>query len=104
MKVVRAGQILVLTALLGFFQGVESQPHGDEAGSHMEMGMNMSAVDIEWSDSFKVPNYFRHPEYAFWIASHIISMVLAWCIALPIGELPVNVIGCLDSYNNSCNV
>lgn len=87
MKVVRAGQILILTAILGFFQGVESSPHGDEGGGHGGMiGMNVSAVDIEWSDSFKVLNYFRHPEHTFWIYSHIICMVLAWCIALPIGE------------------
>lgn len=103
MKVVRAGQILLVTALVGFIHGVDSSPHGDEGG-HMGMGMNMSAVDIEWSDSFKVPNYFRHEEYTFWIYSHIISMVLAWCIALPVGKSPLSVIGCSESYKCSCNV
>jgi hypothetical protein len=84
----RATSLLYLALCLGTFPIVLSTPHGDESGNMGGDGhMNMSGpVDIEWSDSFKVPNYFRHPDYTFWIWSHIILMIVSWMIILPLGK------------------
>jgi hypothetical protein len=66
---------------------VLSIPHGDDEMEGMGgMGGMNSTIQIEWSESFSKPSYFRHPEYKFWIWSHITSMVLAWFIALPLGK------------------
>jgi hypothetical protein len=82
--------LLYSALLLGALHTALSAPHGGEAESaggmeHGSMDMNASG-SVEWSESFNEPNYFRHPSYVFWIYAHIISMVLAWAIALPIGK------------------
>jgi hypothetical protein len=77
--------------LLGALHPALSVPHGGEVESsaggieHGSMDMNASA-SVVWSESFSKPSYFRHPNYVLWIYAHIISMVLAWVIALPIGK------------------
>ena len=81
---------LYFALLLGALHPALSVPHGGEAESasgmvHGSMDMNASA-SVEWSESFSKPSYFRHPNYVFWIYAHIICMVVAWVIALPIGK------------------
>jgi hypothetical protein len=78
---------LCLALVLGALHPALSVPHGGEAESAggMAMDMNMSGA-VEWSESFDKQNYLRHPDHVFWIYAHIISMVFAWAIALPIGK------------------
>src|SRR5258708_2692765 len=81
----RTTPLLSLALALGAIPLVLTSPHGGDGGTEggaMEMTPNL---DIEWSESFNKPNYFRHPSHVFWIYSHIISMVLAWFVLLPIG-------------------
>jgi Isoprenylcysteine carboxyl methyltransferase (ICMT) family len=81
---------LYFALLLGALHPVLSVPHGGEtesAGGMAQGSMDMSvSAPVEWTESFGKPSYFRHPNYVFWIYAHIISMVLAWVIALPIGK------------------
>ena len=104
---VRVTVIFYLSVFLGALPLVWSSPHGDEGGmtgGHGGMNMNGS-VNIEWSDSFKKPNYYRYPDFGFWIWSHIISLILAWTIVLPLGRFIKRQMMCKTKSNqNSRNV
>lgn len=87
----RLFQPVLLAGLLTFATAV---PHGDEHSSasaaHREMSsMNMSPssnTSLLQTDSFGQPNYFRHSSHSLWMYGHIIAMVLAWTILLPLSK------------------
>jgi len=79
---------VVCTLQLGLIALSSAVPHGDEHGSSglMHGGGSNKTANIEWSESFDVPNYFRHPNQSIWVYTHIISMIIAWAGLLPLGE------------------
>ncbi|KAF2666660.1 hypothetical protein BT63DRAFT_415775 [Microthyrium microscopicum] len=64
---------------------VSASPHEGESMQHGSAN-NMTS-SIEWSESFDVPNYFRHEGYTFWIYFHIFSMIGSWAILLPLSVM-----------------
>jgi hypothetical protein len=87
------GNMISSALLLGALPLVMALPHGHEpvkntnATSSGMSGMNMGPKDVEFSESFNVPNYFRHPEMTLWIYGHIAAMMFSWCILLPLSKL-----------------
>jgi hypothetical protein len=75
-------RIAILTTLGVVSASPAPNPHGEDE----DMDMKMSFVEVEWSESFDVPNYFSHHGQKFWIWSHIATMMLAWAVVLPVGE------------------
>lgn len=82
-----------LLASLGFVAlfALQSLPgafaHGDEDESsheHMSMDKPMNMGDM--GQAPERPTYFLHDEHTTLILAHIVLMVLAWVVALPLGE------------------
>jgi hypothetical protein len=90
----QAWQLLQTALLLGLLPLVTAIPHGDENSSdsaaHSDMAsMNMhpnSNSSLGQTGSFGQPNYFRYSSYGIWMYGHILSMVLAWTILLPLSK------------------
>jgi hypothetical protein len=105
MLAARALSIVLAVLFLGIIALSEATPHGDghskfdvvaalpsshvlDSGhrAHTHGIASNLTIHVDWSDSFSVPNYFRHSEHVFWIYSHIIAMTIAWALVLPIGK------------------
>jgi hypothetical protein len=85
--------------LLGALPLVIAVPHGDQMTAQNVTASAMGGMHmepLEMSESFKFPNYFRHPEMATWMYGHIAAMVVSWCIVLPLSKL----IREIDDYNS----
>ena len=60
--------------------------HGD--GSGMEMNsMNTSLhVPTQYDENWKMPSYAGLPEHSSAMVGHVVFMVLAWFLVLPVGK------------------
>lgn len=89
MRTDRALSFCSFALLLGVLPLIAA--HGNEDGMAMGDAHSMETSHTAVADSTKepvvAPSYFRHPEYQGWLYAHIATMVLAWIVALPIGEL-----------------
>ena len=58
-------------------------------GMGMGMHQNMTAVYAALNETNPTPDsYYNHPEYATWMYAHILLMIVAWIIVLPLGKPP----------------
>jgi hypothetical protein len=91
----QASPLFQTVLFVGLLPLATAIPHGDENSSasaaHREMSsMNMhlnSNTSLHQTDSFRQPNYFRYSNHGMWMYGHILSMVLAWTILLPLSKL-----------------
>lgn len=64
--------------------------HGDDGAMDMDMSMGDNVIatgDEPATDVEYPPTYFSHAEHRGVLIAHIALMVLAWVVALPLGEL-----------------
>lgn len=81
-----AFRVAAATAFLGLLLPVVLA-HGDD--DTMDMGEAVGlAADEPNPDVEYPPTYFAHPEHRGVLVAHIVLMVLAWVVVLPIGMAP----------------
>lgn len=64
--------------------------HGhDEPATAMAMNASPEHVapqDQPLPDDWAIGSYYEHPEYSGWMTAHIVLMIVAWMIVLPVGK------------------
>lgn len=82
-----AALFLVVAAALPL---VAAHGHGhDEAATSMAMNAAPAPVapkDKPLPDDWSIGSYYDHPGYSGWMMAHIVLMIVAWMIVLPVGK------------------
>jgi len=50
------------------------------------MSEPVAAKDKPLPDDWSIGSYYEHPGYSGWMMAHIVLMIVAWTIVLPIGK------------------
>lgn len=79
--------LTTLVAAHGDAHGASSNTSsGHDSMSGMSMEAMAAAAASKAAEHPVVPSYFHNAEYQGWLYAHILSMVVAWVIILPIGK------------------
>jgi hypothetical protein len=78
--------LLRLAVLVGGFAAVAAAQHdhsgGEEGHGH---GHSHDAPPPAEKEGDPEPTYWNHDQHQLWLRMHVMSMILAWVIAMPVG-------------------